>query len=309
MRSTMVAAPHGGAWYRFVSFFAVCALLAAASTAPGQKPGPADLFKTQLQQAAAQVAQGVGTRTVAVAQTRPGNDNEDALKEQADVMSRVTHGSLLMMGVRAIQFEDQRALEPTYSNHRLRRGTQFTLDDVAFLRDEKKADFLLQSRFHQSRDQFTLIWEMYDLSTRRLVGTIRFPSFRDEEVFTAAATWTFLPEANAGLLEFARENLGKQVGRGECWDLPATWLRANGYVVNGYDFGTEVTLAEALPGDVLTNDENGNHHVMLLWKPAANLAEARIYHQNTNGRRFVVEDDIPKKMLEGLKVWRPNVKK
>ena len=110
-------------------------------------------------------------------------------------------------------------------------------------------------------------------------------------------------------LALPKTNLGKQVGRGECWRLPATWLKKNGYVVKGYDFGTEVSLKEALPGDVLTNDTNGNHHVMLLCKPAPNLAGARIYHQNWNRRRFVVEDTFPMKMREGIKVWRPNVRK
>ena len=72
-----------------------------------------------------------------------------------------------------------------------------------------------------------------------------------------------------------------------------------------YDFGQEVPIAEALPGDVLSIDANGFHHVMLLVQPTAELKDARIYHQNANAKRFVVIDIFPQKMRNGIKVWRP----
>jgi hypothetical protein len=44
---------------------------------------------------------------------------------------------------------------------------------------------------------------------------------------------------------------------------------------------------------------------MLLVQPTPKLLAAPIYHQNVNGKREVIIDTFPAKMLEGIKVWRP----
>lgn len=283
--------------------------LVSTSFAKTPKPKPTDLFQAQLLQAAQHFSQLIGQGTVAITNTRPATDVEESLKTQAGFTTIVTQGSLLKVGVRAILIEKDRPLKPKYLKNRLKRGPQFTMEDALFMRDKKQVDFILQSRLAYTSKQYTIIWELFNVKTQRPVDNIRFPKFRDTELLKTASKWSYLPNSNICLLKFAKENIGKQIGRGECWDLPAVWLRQNGFVVKGYDFGTEVSIAESMPGDVLTIDANGHHHVMLLAIPKPNLKGAKIYHQNTSGRRFVVEDTFPMSMRNGIKVWRPNVRK
>src|SRR5262249_18319229 len=54
------------------------------------------------------------------------------------------------------------------------------------------------------------------------------------------------------VLEFAVQNIGKQVGNGQCWTLGAEALAyAGAEPPHGYVFGDVVPLAQALPGDIL----------------------------------------------------------
>ncbi|MBS0261648.1 MAG: hypothetical protein JSS02_06785 [Planctomycetes bacterium] len=59
-------------------------------------------------------------------------------------------------------------------------------------------------------------------------------------------------DLNTKVLEFAKKNLGKQVGNGECWTLAAEALAyAGAQPPNGYRFGEVVSLSQAKPGDIL----------------------------------------------------------
>ena len=100
-------------------------------------------------------------------------------------------------------------------------------------------------------------------------------------------------------MAFAISNLGVQVGRGECWDLPATIMRKRGAGPKGYTFGKKVPWDEALPGDVLTTSK----HVMVLVKPKDPKNQSRILHQNVGKKRFVIFDYLRNK--ESFTVWRP----
>lgn len=66
----------------------------------------------------------------------------------------------------------------------------------------------------------------------------------------AAAT---VPELNRKVLEFASNNLGRQVGNGECWTLAAEALaHANAQPPRGYTFGRELNAGEThVPGDIM----------------------------------------------------------
>ncbi len=62
-----------------------------------------------------------------------------------------------------------------------------------------------------------------------------------------------LPQLNASVLQFAQQNLGKQVGNGECWTLAAAALESAGaQPPDHYVFGKELSSKEAwLPGDIM----------------------------------------------------------
>jgi hypothetical protein len=76
-----------------------------------------------------------------------------------------------------------------------------------------------------------------------------------------------LPPLNQKVLEFVEANMGKKVGRGECWDLASEALQHAGAVWDGkYTFGRciDPTREEVLPGDiaqfenVYVKDRTGN---------------------------------------------------
>lgn len=107
-----------------------------------------------------------------------------------------------------------------------------------------------------------------------------------------------VPDLNSKILEFAVSQTGKQVGNGECWTLAAEALKyAGAKPPNIYDFGTEVGLAELLPGDILHFETasfvtptysmtmGAPDHVAIVG--AVNGTKLLIYHQNFNGDRRV----------------------
>lgn len=61
------------------------------------------------------------------------------------------------------------------------------------------------------------------------------------------------PDLNRKVLEFATNNLGQQVGNGECWTLAAESLKqANAQPARGYTFGRELGAGEKpLVGDIM----------------------------------------------------------
>lgn len=66
-----------------------------------------------------------------------------------------------------------------------------------------------------------------------------------------------LPELNQQILNFAEENIGQQVRRGECWDLVAVPLNAYGAKWDGmYQYGRKYdpSKEEVLKGDIIQFD-------------------------------------------------------
>lgn len=107
---------------------------------------------------------------------------------------------------------------------------------------------------------------------------------------------------NARILEFARSNLGQQVGGGNCFELPAEALAAAGAKPggDGNDFGQEVPLSELRPGDILQFWSARLVSPTAVWQlgePGHNaiVGEVRgltvsVYHQNIGGVKRVRQD-------------------
>jgi len=62
------------------------------------------------------------------------------------------------------------------------------------------------------------------------------------------------PELNKKILEYVKSNIGKKVGRGECWDVVAGALNSSGAKWDKkFGFGKEVNYQKAcvFPGDII----------------------------------------------------------
>ena len=120
-----------------------------------------------------------------------------------------------------------------------------------------------------------------------------------------------LPPLNLKVISFAAAHFGQQVDRGECWDVPANPIRANGGRVNGYNFGREIKWEEGRAGDVITFGTSGETggHVVVLFRWTKNKADATILHQNVNGVRKVMFGNLgsveTNKAGQKFALWRP----
>jgi len=133
-----------------------------------------------------------------------------------------------------------------------------------------------------------------------------------------------IPELNRAILEQVKEQIGKQVGRGECWDLAAMALKATGARWDGmYRFGRKVDPEKecVYPGDMIqfegvrvrytqgraTYTESMQHHTAV-------IAEVKgkgvfvLAHQNTgtSGRKVGLSDLDLKTIIKGrYTIFRP----
>lgn len=112
---------------------------------------------------------------------------------------------------------------------------------------------------------------------------------------TAAAV---SPTYNPKILQFAVQNLGKQVGNGQCWTLAADALEyAGAKPANEYVFGEEILARSALPGDILQFESarfvgadywmqmGYPHHTAILYAVAG--TRMIVLNQNVNGTMIV----------------------
>ena len=103
---------------------------------------------------------------------------------------------------------------------------------------------------------------------------------------------------NAAIVAFGIENVGKQVGNGECWTLGAEALKAAGARrPNGYVFGNEIPLDHAVPGDIIQFESarfvgpnywiqmGVPNHTAILY--VVNGTKMLLLNQNVNGSRLV----------------------
>ena len=84
----------------------------------------------------------------------------------------------------------------------------------------------------------------------RVNPEISFPVNERTAYFTCDDT----PDLNKKIIDFIKSNMNKKVGRGECWDLAAGALNANGASWDkNFRFGKEVDLKKdcLYPGDII----------------------------------------------------------
>lgn len=127
-----------------------------------------------------------------------------------------------------------------------------------------------------------------------------------------------ISELQREVVNFAADNIGKKIGRGECWDLADQALRAAGAEPpRGYTFGTRVPLNEIQPGDILQFttarfDEPGYWTIMGVPNHTAVVhavgdTRAFILQQNFDGKRHVTTFDLNLDNLTSgtLEAFRP----
>lgn len=265
-----------------------------------------DALRANLLKAGQAIEAATKGEVVAFLGTRPAVEGDASLTKPAAFLTVATVKAVLRAGVRGLDGEAGHPVTARYVAGKLPSGVLFTPEDVTYWQKTKQARFVLQSVLTSAKDRLKLRWQLIDLDKGKVASAIDLPPVPTALIDTEP-NLDLLPDFNACLLLQAGDNIGVKIHRGECWDIAGPWLAEHGYRPNSleYDFGQEVPITEALPGDVLSIDANGFHHVMLLVQPTAELKDARIYHQNANGKRFVVIDTFPQKMRNGLKVWRP----
>lgn len=112
-----------------------------------------------------------------------------------------------------------------------------------------------------------------------------------------------ISEIQREVVNFAADNIGKRIGRGECWDLADQALRAAGAEPpRGYTFGDRIPLNEIQPGDILQFtsarfDEAGYWTIMGMPNHTAVVhavgdTRAFILQQNFDGKRYVTTYDL-----------------
>lgn len=127
-----------------------------------------------------------------------------------------------------------------------------------------------------------------------------------------------ITEIQREVVNFAADNIGKRIGRGECWDLADRALRAAGAKPpKGYTFGDRIPLDEIQPGDILQFtsarfDEPGYWTIMGMPNHTAVVhavgdTRAFILQQNFDGKRHVTPYDLNLNNLTSgqLEAFRP----
>lgn len=128
------------------------------------------------------------------------------------------------------------------------------------------------------------------------------------------------------IVEFCKDNMGKQVERGECWDLAKGALDyAGADWQSPYDFGTkfDYKTEKVEPGDILQFEnvalswnQDGNIYSMTLPHHTAVVYEVKkdgsitIAHQNFNNLRKVATFDLKlSDITQGtVQAYRPKAK-
>lgn len=137
-----------------------------------------------------------------------------------------------------------------------------------------------------------------------------------------------IPELNKYVVSFAHSQMGKQVDRGECWDLAAMALNKNNAEWDGeYVFGEEVDEQKECiyPGDIVqfegveieytegntTHFESMGHHTAIIYL-VKGKGKVRLIHQNTgfSGRKVGISNlDFSTIVAGEYTIYRPQAKK
>jgi hypothetical protein len=120
---------------------------------------------------------------------------------------------------------------------------------------------------------------------------------------------------NNSIIEFLDLNMGKKIGRGECWDVAVAALNfADAKLMGSYGFGRELEKDECIyPGDIIQFEnvktemgEDAPHHTAIVYE-TTNQDEITLAHQNVNGKRKITTTKfVLSSVTEGeLKIYRP----
>jgi hypothetical protein len=135
------------------------------------------------------------------------------------------------------------------------------------------------------------------------------------------------PELNKKIIKYVNSVIGKQVDRGECWDLANQALNQNNAKWNGeYVYGKPIDPEkdEVFPGDIIQFEKvkvkytKGNtittetmgHHTAIVYK-VYKKGKYQLAHQNTgfSGRKVGLSDLELENVIKGkMKFYRPQSK-
>jgi hypothetical protein len=293
--------------------------LAAASNAParqeaGKKPNELTKAQAALEQSAVQAGQALlkelRDEPVAWIDVRPAVESPAAAANLPPLQSYLLQ-AFLREGLLLFPYEQERKLDVKYKAGKLSPGLPLGADDLKLLA-ERKVKYALHPCLVAKESSSAVMMDVYNLETGQIVmnagvgpiPTKKFP-------LNALCASELLPARNVKVLSFAAANFGRQVDRGECWDLPANPLRAIGARVDGYVFGKEVPWEQGRPGDVITFGTSGETggHVVVLFRWTKNKSEATLLHQNWGGQRKVMLANLGgverSKSGQKFALWRP----
>lgn len=144
-------------------------------------------------------------------------------------------------------------------------------------------------------------------------------------LFTVEPKTTELPPANARIIEFVNNHIGKKVDRGECWDLANKALEyAGAKWTFPTTFGKPVNYLQQpmLPGDLVQFEqarfELKTDSMVYKWSKLVHTAIVykvidktlvELAEQNNDGKKFVTINKIDFKWLTSGKihVYRPQL--
>ncbi len=160
-----------------------------------------------------------------------------------------------------------------------------------------------------------------------LAGFIRISSnvfLIPSEIHFLSSQCETIPELNQKIIELVRQQIGKTVGRGECWDLAALVLNQNGAKWDGrFTFGRKVDSKNEciFPGDIIQFEGvkirytkgrtvytvTMDHHTAVIQEVKAKGIFV-LAHQNTgnSGRKVGLSDLDLKTIIKGkYQIYRP----
>jgi hypothetical protein len=240
---------------------------------------------------------------------RPTAESPEAT-EAAPILQPALLQIFLREGVLLFPFEEGHKLGLEYKEGKLPKGSLLSGADYDYLNAQGAKNLILPLLAGKGPN-FTVTFDVVQLATRQKVATSALPVVTKKFTLKELCEIDVVPARNVKVLTFAAAHLGKQVDRGECWDLAANPVRGNGGKVEGYVFGKEVKWEDARPGDVITFGTSGETggHVVVLYKWTKDRAAATILHQNVNNVRRVMLGSLGQvesnKAGQKLAIWRP----
>lgn len=131
---------------------------------------------------------------------------------------------------------------------------------------------------------------------------------------------TEIPELNKKIIAFCDKQMGKKVGKGECWDLAAEALNSSGAKWSPpYEFGKKLNDKKdvIIPGDIIQFENvklvypDGSwkefpQHTAIVYK-VIEKGHYTIAEQNSNRKRYVILSDVNMNQLKrgNYSIFRP----